>query len=621
MIFSDETYKAVKNLKIYDIVSTYVSLGKRGSEYIGKCPFHEDKSPSFTVNPESNLYYCFGCGVGGDGINFIQKYNKVNFVDAVLDLAKSNGIQIDFFDKQKQNEYDKSKKEKDVLYKILNVTKDFYFMNLKNNYDKVKDFLDSKNINNQSIESFGIGYAGEHRDELYQHLINKFSDYEKYFVSSGVLKESNSGCFDFFRNRIIIPIKDIQGKVVGFGGRSIQDDNSSPKYLNTPESLIFKKSDLLFGLDVAKNTVKNIKSISHIILTEGYFDVIASHQIGFTNTVACLGTAVSVTQLNQIFKYSNTLMLNLDSDLAGCEATKKIINKLDFEMKNSLIDLRIIEMPKKDVSDLLKVNGKNSYYVYKNYIEKSKNWIDWLSCDVLKDKDVSDNLVLKTVFNDLLKIVEKLDGIERIKYIQHFSEILGGGNIESQSNIYELFINKTSGGQVLDNHKIVDINSSKNKKIDFQSSKNIAEETILKIYINFIEYRKFIRMQLEVRNIYFCIKTNRDVWIKIVEIEGESLDGNYSNFSFCETLNDDLLMVDGLDFQFDLSDDEISNIKNYTIDILIAAFNNIEKNILEEKLKIYFNNIEKDADDDIFNLYISCYQQLKKINEELRIEY
>ena len=613
MFISEDTVKEVKSYaRIYDVVSDYVSLRKKGKDYFGRCPFHKEKTASFSVSPESNLYYCFGCHVGGDSIKFIQDFDKCNFTEAIVTIANKMGVQIKLSEPEKQAEYEQKKSEEAKILEIISISAIFYNYQLKQNFSKVQLFLDSRGFDNANIvEDFLIGYATNHKDSLYQYLLERFPEYNHLFIKTGLFKDSPTGLTDFFRNRIIIPIRDSQGRIIAFGGRSL--DDKQPKYLNSPETILFNKSQVLFGLDAAKDSVKKTKTHDGIILVEGYFDVIALHGIGFTNAVACLGTAVSDYQVKQLLKVSNKLYLCFDSDNPGLEATNKTIKSLEFEIKNNLIDLKIISIPDKDPLDFVLRNGSKSSKEFEKSINCSKNWIDWLVDVKVKNCDLSDKSQWKKLFNYLIEIVNKIDDIDKIRYVQSFSEILSKGDINVKSDIYKLFVNRLN--KVDDN--VVDFNKIKNKKIENINLINHSESIILKIYLHNTHLRKLIIDILAEKNIDFCLQNNRNLWLEIRTIEPECDDKNIFK------PRNDLLDVIRINHSEDsvysdyfyLTENEKNTINTSPSKVVLIAVAHLEIKMLETKLKYSFQKWKDTKDDKYLEIYKEYYEQLKIANK------
>lgn len=622
MLIKPETIREVKNrIKIYDVIAERVILNGVGNRYKGRCPFHEDSSPSLSVSIEENLYNCFGCNSGGDAIRFVQKFDKLSFSETIIKLAQDVGVKVEAEDIEKQKEYEKTQSEKSIIYEILAVTAHFYQSQLKANINtqQITEFIKNRGLTQASIDDFGLGYADDRRDALYQHLLNKLPEYQDYYVKAGVVCASkyvsaSETAFDFFRNRIIIPLKDVQGRIIGFGGRALTDSPDTPKYLNSPQSEIFDKSNFVFGLNIAKDTVKTVRPLNYFILTEGYFDVIMLHQAGFKNAVAFLGTALTPQQIKAITRYSNIIYLNLDNDYAGVAATKKLIKSLSYELKNDLIDLRVILLESKDASDFINRYGKDSYSKFIERVNAAKNWIDWLAYDIIGFKNLEDNKIWKDVFRELIEVAKLLNDFEKIKYIQFFSELLSAGNHNIQPDIYDMFINKLKMNSISSTHKTRTAVKSNTDDLTANS-----EEMILKIYLHCPHYRVSVRNQIQLRNVYFCISKNRNLWIDICEIEPEPRsDDEFKNFKPNPSLVDILVGKYKDTFYEDylvLSPGETEVIKKSYHESFMLALNHIERKMLIQRLDNSYNMWKENKSDVYLNIYQEYYKKYKDLNK------
>lgn len=352
----------IKNrLSIVDVISEYIDLKKTGQNYNSLCPFHVEKTPSFFVSPSKQIFHCFGCGKGGDVVSFIIEYEKVSFIEAISILAKKAGI-----DFEPVKEVSNISKEK--IYEIYEKATYYYTEQLKNS-ERAKKYLKSRGINEKSLEIFKIGYAGTERDALYKFL--KSENYTENLIKlSGLVSNSQ----DFFRDRIIIPIHNLAGRVIGFGGRLIDSTAELPKYINSPDTPIFKKGENLFGLWHAK---QYIREKGYVTIVEGYMDVILSHQYGFKNTVAPLGTVLTQEQLektrrimNNLKKFTNKILLIFDGDEAGVLAAQRSLLPIFHEG----FVVKIVLLPEgEDPASILQKHGEK---VLKSYISKALSPVD-----------------------------------------------------------------------------------------------------------------------------------------------------------------------------------------------------------------------------------------------------
>ncbi len=352
--------KLVSQADIIDIVSEHVSLKKNGRNYTGLCPFHSEKTPSFVVSPDKQIFHCFGCGEGGNPIGFVMKIEGLAYVDAIRFLAKKYGLEVpeDSFDKEK------SKIRQRVL-EINEKTARFFYNNLlKPENEHIRNYLSNRGINKKVATNFGIGFSENSFNNLLNHLQSQGYSKEE-MLQAGVLSKSEKGnIFDKFRNRVMFPIIDIRGNVIAFGGRVI--DDSMPKYLNSPETIVFSKSHNLFALNIAKKT-KN----DYFILAEGYMDVIALHKAGFDSAVASLGTAFTDAQARLISRHTKNVIIAYDGDNAGKKATDRAIETL----KKVDINVRVLSMKDaKDPDEFISKYGKDEFLTLITGSEKDNDY-------------------------------------------------------------------------------------------------------------------------------------------------------------------------------------------------------------------------------------------------------
>ncbi len=335
---------------IVDVISGYVSLKKKGSSYFGLCPFHNEKSPSFSVSREKQMYYCFGCGQGGDVYHFLQEYNRLSFGEAVKELADRAGIALP---EREQSPEEKQQEDQKVILKKMNKDAAVYFHYLLKSRrgQRAKAYLESRGISDEMIRHFGLGYSDIQRDGLYRYLKTKgYSDMQMK-DSSLVTIDPVRGSYDKFMNRIMFPIMDISQHVIGFGGRVMGD--GEPKYLNSRETVLFDKGRNLYGLNYARRSRKR-----ELILCEGYMDVISLHQAGFQNAVAPLGTSFTSGQALLLKRYTDEVILSFDSDGAGIKAALRALPIIrENGLKGKVLSLK----PYKDPDELIKEKGAEEF--------------------------------------------------------------------------------------------------------------------------------------------------------------------------------------------------------------------------------------------------------------------
>ena len=384
MIYSEkEIQKLIDNLDIVQVIGEYVNLKKAGSNYKGLSPFKDEKTPSFTVSPVKNIFKDFSTQIGGNVISFYMKINDVSFIQAVEELSRKYNIPL-----KKNREYrtinqeiERKKAVNKEYYEIMNEAQIFFRENIEK-YPEALEYMKERDFTIEEIRKFGIGFANSSRDELFQHLLKKEFPAEK-IIELGLIKRNENGeIYDSFRNRVIFPIYNINSQIVGFGGRIIEKNTNLPKYLNSPDSPIFKKGNELFGI---KHQGENIRKKGFAMLMEGYLDVLTAQKNGFENAVASLGTALTEEQAQLLKKYTDKILISYDNDEAGKNAIIKagyILKKYDFDVKCLVIDGN-----EKDPDEFLRKNGKKAFI---EVVKKSEEIFDFLTKEASKDLDLND---------------------------------------------------------------------------------------------------------------------------------------------------------------------------------------------------------------------------------------
>lgn len=350
MRYSDDVIEEVRTKNdIVDVVSQYVKLTRKGSSYFGLCPFHNEKTPSFSVTPAKQMYYCFGCGAGGNVFNFVMEYENYTFGEALSYLAQRAGVELPKIEYSREA---KEKAERKALLLEINkkAAQYFYYQLRREGGKSAYQYLTGRGLSEETIKKFGLGYSDKYSDDLYKYMKAKgYSD--ELLRESGLFNaDERRGMYDKFWNRVIFPIMDVNNRVIGFGGRVMGD--GKPKYLNSPETKIFDKSRNLYGLNVARTTRKN-----HLILCEGYMDVISMHQAGFTNAVASLGTALTSGHASLLKRYTQEVFLLYDSDEAGIRASLRAIPIL----REAGVNAKVVSLkPYKDPDEFIKNMGSEA---------------------------------------------------------------------------------------------------------------------------------------------------------------------------------------------------------------------------------------------------------------------
>ena len=406
MYYPDELIEEVRTRNdIVDVISDYVRLQKKGSSYFGLCPFHNEKSPSFSVSRQKQMYYCFGCGAGGNVFTFLMEYENFSFMEAVKFLADRAGIALP------EAEYSKEAKQRaDLKASILEINKiaaRYYYVQLKSERGVgAHTYLTDRGLTEETITAFGLGYSTKYSDDLYQYLRGKGYSEDLIRQAGLINTDERQGVYDKFWNRVIFPIMDVNSRVIGFGGRVMGD--GKPKYLNSPETAVFDKSRNLYGLNRARTSRK-----TYFLLCEGYMDVISLHQAGFTNAVASLGTALTSGHASLIKRYVQEVYLTYDSDDAGTRAALRAVPIL----KEAGISAKVIRMdPYKDPDEFIKNLGAQEF---ENRIQNARNGF-MFSLEILEREFDMASPEGKTAFfreaaNRLLSFEDEL---ERNNYIE-----------------------------------------------------------------------------------------------------------------------------------------------------------------------------------------------------------
>ena len=411
MYYSDEIIEEVRMKNdIVDVISGYVKLQRKGSSYFGLCPFHNEKSPSFSVSPDKQMYYCFGCGAGGNVFTFIMEYENYNFVEALKYLAERAGVRLP------EEEFSKeARASADLKSRLLEIQKraaSFYYYQLwQESGRQGLDYLKNRQLSDETIKKFGLGYSPKYSGTLYKYLKSKgYTD--ELLKESGLFHiEERRGMQDKFWNRVMFPIMDVNNRVIGFGGRVMGD--AKPKYLNSPETKVFDKSRNLYGLNIARTSRK-----PYLIICEGYMDVIAMHQAGFNNAVASLGTALTSGHASLMSRYTKEVLLTYDSDEAGQKAALRGIPIL----KAAGIRPRVVNLtPYKDPDEFIKAEGRETF---EKRLEEAENAFLFEIRVLEKQYDLSDPESKTAFFREIArKLLEFPEELERNNYIESLSGI------------------------------------------------------------------------------------------------------------------------------------------------------------------------------------------------------
>ncbi len=405
MFYPEEVVEEVRSRNdIVDVISSYVKLQKKGSDYFGLCPFHNEKTPSFSVAPGKQMYYCFGCGAGGNVITFLMEYENYTFREALEALAMRAGVEL-----PKGEESAEARKQADLKARILEVNKEagryFYYQMKGNAGARAYEYLRGRALSDETIRRFGLGYSNMCSDDLYRYLKKKGYP-DELLKETGLVKIEERGAKDRFWNRVMFPIMDVNGKIIGFGGRVMGE--GEPKYLNSPETRVFDKSRNLYGLNYARTSRK-----PYMLICEGYMDVISMHQAGFSNAVASLGTAFTPGQANLLRRYTEQVVLAYDSDGAGRKAALRAIPIL----KEAGLSAKVLSLkPYKDPDEFMKALGSEAF---EERISQAKNSF-LFETDVLYAQYDMGDPEQKTTFHNALaeKLLQFNQRLERENYME-----------------------------------------------------------------------------------------------------------------------------------------------------------------------------------------------------------
>ena len=500
MQISEEILEKIKSQNdIVDVISERVRLKKAGRNFTGLCPFHNEKTPSFSVSQEKQIYKCFGCGEAGNVISFVMKDKNLPFIEAVKYLANRANIPL----KLGNGEQSQSNRKKELLYKVNVEAAKFFFSNLMNNQNAKEYFL-NRGIKEETIKKFGLGYANDSWNSLMFYL-------RKKGINDGLLEEAGlisvnkekGRKYDRFRNRVMFPVFDYQGKVSGFGGRVL--DDSKPKYLNSPETLVFQKGTNLYGLNFA---LKHNMSERYFVIVEGYMDLISLHQYGITNVVASLGTALTINQARLLKRYADKVVISYDADLAGQMATLRGLEIL----RTAGFDVRVLSIPQgKDPDEYVRSNGREAFL---KLINNAEPLIDYRIKKAEEGIDFKNSQSVILYSKRIMDIISDLDPIEKDVYIKKASENTG---IKEQA-LYDILKIKMK-----DNRE----NDFRNNKEEDRSKLYVepgflkAERTLLKMMLENEEYLQYIEERISEND--FILLEHKEIFTVIILGKGENI--------------------------------------------------------------------------------------------------
>ena len=537
----DTIEEVQQRVDIVDVISEHIVLRKRGKDFLGLCPFHNEKTPSFSVSQDKQVYYCFGCSAGGNAYKFLMEINKQSFAEVVLDLARRYQVEIKTVEPEQRQEIQRQFTLKEQLYEILAIASSFFQHALYQSQGEVAlTYLrQQRNIEENTISSFQLGYAPGGWETLYRYLVEQKRYPVNLVEQAGLIKprKTGSGYYDVFRDRLIIPIMDLQGRIIAFGSRSLKDEDQ-PKYLNSPETPLFDKSKTLFALDQARSAIGKADCA---IVVEGYFDAIALHEAGIKHVVASLGTAFTQDQLKQLLRFtaSKQVILNFDADNAGKKATERAIAEVEDLVYGGVVQLRILNLPGgKDADEFIK-SREDGVVLYYQALETAPLWFDWLIKRLLADKNLKAADEFQQVAAGMIKLLNKLqDANQRNHYLTHCAELLSLG--DSRLVLQNLATLKSQIKSARPNYK--NNNLSQNKKSLSKPAFAIAtdpeselleqaEALLLRIYIHYPRYRELIIEELETKDLLFNLASHRFLWQQIIKLEEAIPSSSMSNIN------------------------------------------------------------------------------------------
>lgn len=472
MALSDSFLQELKlKTDIEDVISTYVTLKRRGATMVGLCPFHNEKTPSFTVYPATQSFYCFGCGAGGDAITFLKKIENLDYLDAVKTLAQRAGLQMP----QEGFDDSLSKRRRRILEMNREAAR-FYHSVLLSPEGKVGyDYYIGRALSAATINHFGLGFAPNQWDALLKHMRAKGYQPAE-LVDAGLARKGQKGYYDNFRNRVMTPIIDVRGNVIAFGGRVL--DDSKPKYINTGDTLVYKKTNELFALNFAKDSKEDA-----LILCEGYMDVIAMHQAGFTNAVAGCGTALTTEQVRLISRYAKEVILTYDADEAGQKALQKAMTLFD----QTDVKVRIPALVGgKDPDEIIRTYGRDKF---KGMLEGASNETEFRLLALRRQYNLATTQGKIDFIGGALQILATLPPVEQDLYVSRLSEELGVERQNMKVQLQDLVARQGNRREKREFNRIVQENMRKTARetmaTDASLRKLRAEDRLISLLLRY----------------------------------------------------------------------------------------------------------------------------------------
>jgi DNA primase len=657
-----DTIEEVKaKVDIIDVVGEHVVLKKRGKDYLGTCPFHQEKSPSFSVSPTKQMYYCFGCQAGGNAINFMMELGKQSFTEVVLDLARRYQVPVQTLEPEQRQELQRRLSQREQLYEILAITASFYQHALNQPQgEKALNYLKiDRAFSDETIQGFKLGYSPSGWETLSNYLIEQKHFSPQSIIAAGLIipRKDETSYYDRFRDRLMIPILDLRGRVIGFGGRTLSDEQ--PKYLNSPETELFDKGNTLYGLDRAKDS---ISKTDRAVVVEGYFDVIALHSVGITSAVAALGTALSSAQVKQLVKFteSKQIILNFDADKAGNIAAERAIGEVTELAYQGQLQLRILNLPTgKDADEFLRNNSQADYI---KLLDHAPLWLDWQLDKAIEGQDLTQAEQYQAATQKIIKLLQNItDVTTRIHYLQKSAGLLSAGDARMIPLLFENLQTAIKGLKPLPEARSAASNLPANKfskpnqsqysappeysdpiesdldeepveiaPISIHPSQRLIEQAeglLLRIYLHYPIHRLTIIDELDSANLVFTLTHHSFLWQQIVA--RSSL--NHQQDSPQEEIDylDDRLMAkiqdsiaehparaNQIKHLFNLDEHTAEEIQRSPL-VLRAAIACLEKFACEQKRKYYLNKLQSNDPEDLAKK-IEYYQSFTTTQQRLQ---
>ena len=602
-MINENTIQEIKErLDIVEVIGDFVSLKKSGSSYKALSPFTSEKTPSFFVSPSKQIFKCFSTGKGGDAIEFLKEVESMSYVESLKYLAEKYGVEIEDSD-----DYSPQNTEKESLLIILSRANEFFMNNLKTESGQnfAMTYLDHRGVNTDMIKKFNIGYSIEDWDSLLKHLIKNGFD-EALIEKAGLIIVKDNKKYDRFRNRLMFPIHNITGKVIAFGARQIKEEKKQPKYINSPETLLYIKSDILYGLYQSKN---EIRKEDKCYLVEGYTDVISLYQIGINNVVSSSGTSLTNGQIKLLSRYTKNITILYDGDEAGLNAS---LRGMDLILENDL-NVKIVSLPKDEDPDSL--SKKMNESEFKNYLNTNETDLINYKVKLLNENYKDDPIKKSDMIFDIVKSISKIpNSIKRSVFIKETSNSL---NINENSLITEmnkLLINKNTS-------KLQDLSKSQKPKSDKIKINNV---------INHHE-RECVRMLVNYGTKDFEVMgLDRKSFIEYFLREIEDVDfTNESYIEIIKTFKEEFSRDNIIDINYFFSE-EYESIKNEVIDLSTSKYeisnkwkdkfnihvseesDSLKKTTYNNILRLKFRLVKKMINDNLKNLN----NESENINEE-----